>query len=95
MMILASVYDSQVGIWSFPQQFINKGDLTRAWHTACNDPQSPYHKYPAHFTMFVIGEWDDRKGKIVMYQAPESIGLAAEFVTENKTIRMEETANAQ
>jgi hypothetical protein len=78
-MILGSVFDTKSGIYSFPQPFIRRGDLTRAWHAAVNDPQSAFGKYPADYTMFIIGEWDDRTGKIIMYDSNINIGNGLEF----------------
>ena len=78
--IIASIYDSKVRVWSFPQQFVNKGALARAWEETCNDTNSPFAKYPSDFTMFIVGEWDDETGQISMHQAPEPLGTAVQFV---------------
>lgn len=79
VMVMGSVYDSKVKVWSQPHLFVNRGAMLRAWEEAANDPQSPFSKHPADFTMFVVGEWNDETGQAVMFHAQESLGTALQF----------------
>ena len=43
-------------------------------------------RYPDDFTLFEIGEWDDDKGSVTMFETKKSLGLAIEY---KKTKNME------
>lgn len=74
-----TVYDSKVEAYLPPFFMKNKGEVLRAWETTVNDPQSNMCKFPADFTLFEIGEFDDQSGVVSMYEAKVSYGLALEY----------------
>lgn len=74
-----SVYDSKVGAFMAPFFARSKGEATRMWHTAVNDPQTQFCKFPSDFTLFEIGEYDELTGDLIAHKAKESVGLALEF----------------
>lgn len=77
--MIYSVYDSKTGVFGQPNFLINRGAALRAWQEAANDNQSNIGKYPADFTMFEIGYWDDETGNVSMHNTKVSLGTALEF----------------
>lgn len=77
--MMYSVYDSKTGVFGQPNFLINRGAALRAWQEAANDNQSNIGKYPADFTMFEIGYWDDETGNVSMHHTKVSLGTALEF----------------
>ncbi|QXP08260.1 MAG: nonstructural protein [Arizlama microvirus] len=80
-----SVYDSKTKVYGQPNFLLNKGTALRAWQEAANDKQSNIGKYPADFTMFNIGEWDDETGTLTMHMVKENLGSALEFQIQEGT----------
>lgn len=76
-----SIYDSKTETYAIPNFILNKGTFTRALLEAMNDPNSQLSKYPADFTAFEIGEWDDSNGTVTMYSAKVNLGCLLEFKT--------------
>lgn len=75
-----SIYDSKVEAYLSPVFMKSKGEFIRAFTEACNDPKSSFAKYPADYTAFELGSWDDAKCAFELHKTPISIGLAQEFV---------------
>jgi hypothetical protein len=76
---LYSVYDSVAETWLKPFPMRNKGEAIRGFTQAVNDPQTNLYQHPEDYTLFEIGEWDDEKGVILMYDAKLSCGVAIEY----------------
>lgn len=74
-----TVYDSKTQAYLPPMFMRSKGEAVRSFEAAANDPQSTLCKYPADFTLFEIGEFDDQTGTLSMYEAKISLGVAVEF----------------
>lgn len=77
------VYDSKIEAFLTPHFLRSRGEAIRSFTTAANDPQTHLNKYPADFTYFEIGEYDDQTGSITMYESKISLGTAIEFI-QNK-----------
>lgn len=77
---LYSVFDSKTKSWSAPQMMLNRGAATRSWTEACNNAELMVSKYPEDFTMFEIGVFEQDTGLISVYPAPESLGVATQFI---------------
>lgn len=80
-----SVYDSKVEAYLKPFYMQSKGEACRAFQEIANDKSSAVGKYPADFTLFELGEWNDSNCVFTMYKAPFSIGLALEFLNASKS----------
>lgn len=59
-----SVYDEKASYYSRP--FTNRtiSEAIRSFATACMDPETPFNHYPADFTLYKIGAFDDATGEI-------------------------------
>lgn len=74
-----TVYDSKLDAYMTPFFMQSKGAAIRAFSDTVNEPNSPFYKHPADFTLFEIGEYDDATAKITSAQALQSLGTALEF----------------
>lgn len=80
-----TIYDSKTESYAQPNFLINRGTFNRALLEAMNDPQSNLSKYPADFTAFEIGEWDDSSATITMYPAKINLGNLLELMPSRPT----------
>ena len=74
IMKVFSVYDSKVEAYLPPLFYKSKGGFLRAFGEACNDSKSSIGKYPADYTAFELGTWDDNTAKFVPHATPLSLG---------------------
>lgn len=79
-MIIISVYDSKVKVFSQPMTVQNRGAALRSWEEASNDKNINIGKYPEDHTLFEIGTWNDETGVIKMHDAKINLGTAIEFL---------------
>lgn len=78
-----SIFDSKIGSYSKPVFLRSKGEAIRAVTSEVQNAESELAKYPADFTLFEIGEYDDDKG-IMMPFTPLSVGCCIEFVLDTE-----------
>lgn len=78
-MKVLTVYDSKAEAFLPPFYMRTTAEALRAFESTCNDPESNMSRYPEDYTLFEIGEWDDNKGQVSMYEAHKSLGLAIEY----------------
>lgn len=71
-----SVYDSKTKAWLKPFFMQHTGQAQRSWEQVAIDPQSEISKYPADFTLFELGEFDELEGNITQYDVRVSLGTA-------------------
>lgn len=76
------VYDSKVEAYNTPFHCRTVGEAIRSFEAAVQDPQSNFARWPADYTLFEIGEYDDSTAQIEMFPAKRSIGCAIEFVRQ-------------
>lgn len=80
--LIFCVYDSKVQMYMNPFFFLAKGQAIRAWEETVNDPKTQFCRYPADFTLFEIGEWDEATGTIKMHEAKINMGTALDYKTK-------------
>lgn len=64
---------------------ISTGGALRSFEEACRNQESTFHKYPADFTLFEIGTFDDSNARISYHDAKISLGCAIEYVDNVRT----------
>lgn len=74
-----TVYDSKVGAHLQPFYARSTGEAIRSFSQAVMDTNTQFNKYPADFTLFEVGSWDDQSCVFDLNQTPVSLGLAIEF----------------
>lgn len=81
-----TIYDSKAEFYSKPFYATARGAALRSFTDACNDKNIDFGRYPADYTLFEIGTWDDSTASIVMHKAPVSLGVGVEFVREKESL---------
>jgi len=76
-----TVYDSKVEAYMNPFYLPAKGAAIRTFTDLVNDKSHPIGKYPADYTLFEIGSYDDQNGQIVMHKTHVSLGVGTEFLS--------------
>lgn len=74
-----AIYDSKAEAYLQPFFTSTIGMAIRSFEQAANDPQTQFHRHPADFTLFNIGEYDDETGTLVSLVAKVSLGTALEL----------------
>lgn len=74
-----AVYDSKVEAYLSPFFMRSRGEALRGFESAVNDPQTSFCRYPADYTLFEIGEFDESTGRIAPHQAYVDLGNAVQF----------------
>jgi hypothetical protein len=77
------VYDCKVEAYGTPFFFKNKGEALRGFSEISNDIKTQIGKYPADFTLFEMGDYDEHTGTFSIYPAKVSVATAIEFVTRS------------
>lgn len=78
-----TIYDSKAETYSSIMLQNTTASFMRGFANEVQKPESTYHMYPADFTLFEIGEYDDQTGQVQAYQAKKSLGLALDFLQES------------
>lgn len=76
---LFTVYDIKTEAYLPTFHMKSTGEALRAWEETCNDPKSNICKYPADFTLFEIGTWDDSTCSFEIFESKISLGSANEY----------------
>lgn len=74
-----SVVDVKVGAYMTPFFMRSRGEALRAWASTVNDGKSSMCAFPTDFCLYELGEFDDEKGEVVLYETKVSLGMALEF----------------
>jgi hypothetical protein len=75
-----SIYDTKAESFCLPFYKQTKGLAIRDFTDACNDPKSPWSKYPSEFLLYEIGEFDDSTAIMINYEQNILIGHGSDFV---------------
>lgn len=74
MLKMFTVYDSKAETYLRPFSMLTTGEAIRGFITTLNDPQTEYCKYPADFTLFEVGTFDETKAAFVIHEAMVNLG---------------------
>lgn len=74
-----SIFDSKVEAYLPPFYLQSKGEAIRAFTDASNDTQHRIGKHPSDYTLFELGEWDEKTAQFIPHATPMSLGVAIEF----------------
>lgn len=74
-----TVHDVKAEAYLQPFFLHTKGQAIRSITEAVSNPEHQFAKYPADFTLFELGEYDDSNGQITSHAAPISLGNLLEF----------------
>lgn len=79
---LLSVYDSKAEAYMQPFHAQSRGSAIRSFTDETNNPQSPFNRHPADYTLFELGDYDDATGTFELYDAKVNLGLAQDFINQ-------------
>jgi len=95
MLKIFTVYDSKAGYHQTPFFMVSTGAAQRGFITILNDPQAPQCLYPADFTLFEIGTYNEETGEILPHDTMINLGNGLHMkgkyqVTPNHQIPVEQ-----
>lgn len=73
------VHDSKVEAYAQPFCAQSTGSAIRSFGDEVNRKDTALAAHPEDFTLFEIGEYDEHRGEIRMYEIKKSLGLALDF----------------
>lgn len=75
-----TIYDSKAEAYLKPFFTTTKGLALRSFIDESNKPGSTLNMYPADYTLFELGTFEDDTGQITMHKAHENLGTALEHI---------------
>lgn len=84
-MKLYSVHDMKAGYYSSPVVHRSNGEAIRAFETSCKDPNLMLNKFPADFTLAILGTYDVDTGTIVPYDKITPLVNGADYLEKPPT----------
>lgn len=80
-----SFFDSAAQAFTQPFYMHNNGLALRAFADNVNaKEENNMSIHPEHFTLFKLGEWDDKSAKMEMLEAPQQIAIGVELINDTK-----------
>lgn len=74
-----TIFDSKAEAYLPPFFMKTKGEAIRAWTSTIQDPNTQFSKYPADYTLFEIGEYDDQMASLTQHKNLVSLGNGIEY----------------
>lgn len=74
-----TVHDGKALSFNRPFFYPTEGQATRDFHQVVNDGESQQSKYPADFSLFVVGEFDTDTGLVESYSTPKLVCTGLEL----------------
>lgn len=82
---LYSVYDKESETFSAPFSMQTDRDAIEGFkHVVKNEKQSNMHKYPNDFTLYCVGEFSQREGKISLFETNKKLINGSAFLVETE-----------
>ncbi len=75
-----SVYDSKAEAYLPPFFLANDGMATRIFESCANDSKHQFGAFPADYTLFRIGSFQDETAIITTSKTHTNLGIAIQFV---------------
>lgn len=88
-----TVYDSKAQVYMQPIFMRSEGEATRAFETSIMSVDHTFAKYPADYTMFCIGEYDDDNGRFTQYDTFVNLGNGIQFAKPKRRLDVEESSD--
>ncbi len=74
------VFDSKARAYLPPFFLPEAGQAVRSFKDAVNDPKHAFGQHPEDYTLFEIGTFDDREGKLLQLKASITHGVGVAFL---------------
>lgn len=76
------VFDAKAGIYLPTVCRHSKGEFIREMIEVGRNKDTMIGKFPADFTLFELGEWDDLQGEYSMLPAKQPLGTVLEWISK-------------
>lgn len=80
-MKLFTIYDSKAEAYLPPITFRTTAEAIRGFIQTVKDPSSQFHKHPADYTLYELGEYNQLSALITTYPSPRPLSNAAEHTS--------------
>lgn len=80
-MRIFAMYDKKAAAHHMPFYFHQKNEALRALQNDVNNNDGMYKKFPADFSIWILGEFDELTGKITAYEKPEFLEECVNLIT--------------
>ncbi len=80
IMKICTIYDGKADAFMTPMFFQSTGQAVRSLADAVNDGKSDFAKHPEDYTLFCLGDFDQRNAALVLETAPVCIGQAIHLI---------------
>lgn len=78
-----AIYDSKAGAYLPPWTSTNAATAARRFEASLESKESDFARFPADYTLFQIGSWDEEFGVMEMDQAPTNLGTALSYIKDD------------
>ncbi len=85
-MLVFAVFDAAAEAYLAPMFFDTKGQVVRVFVDAVNDEGHAFARHADDYTLFHIGFYDPRSGKLEALSTPDSMGGALQYVDERPRV---------
>lgn len=79
-----TVFDSKALVYMQPFYMRADGEAIRAFRMSIGKPGHTFSDYPADYTLFAIGEYDDDNGRFTQYDVFSNLGNGVQFLPEGE-----------
>lgn len=79
---LFTVHDIKASAYLPPIACRTSGEAMRSFESECRNENSQFNKFPADFTLYEIGTWDQLTSEIKMLEKPHPLVSASEYVKQ-------------
>lgn len=79
-LVIVSVYDSAAEVYSKPFFDVSIGAALRAFMDAVSNKESQLNAHPEHFSLWILGNFDQSNAEIDLLPVPERIAKAHDMV---------------
>lgn len=83
-----TVYDSKSELYSLPKYAPTTMAMLRQFAEVAKDPETEIGRYPADFTLFETGTFDEYTGHATELEAKVNLGLALDHISSPFTAPM-------
>lgn len=77
------IHDTKADTFAMPMFELNNATMFRAIEQLFQSPQeNPYKLFPADYTLFAIGEYDEQLGEFQPFEKKENLGQLSQFIKD-------------
>ena len=81
-----TVYDAKAELFLTPFFMRTKGEALRAIGDAVNDPSHQFHRHAVDYSLYHLGEFEEKSGSLLMHVEPQAMVNLAELKDAQLTV---------